>query len=138
MSSLLRHQMIERFAAPSAEKGDDAAITLWEQLSTKIISIIGAGGFQSLYARSQFVAQVCFPWLAADEFPIQTDQILAHLKKCFESQTPVEASAANKQLLITLTNILASLIGETLTTSILRSAWDSDASVQAGKDFRNE
>ncbi|NDP48801.1 MAG: hypothetical protein GZ085_10520 [Sulfuriferula multivorans] len=138
MSSLLRHQMIVSLATPPAEKGADAAMTLWEKLSTKIIAIIGAGGFQSLYARSLFIAQAQFPWLATDEVPKQTDQLFAQLKKYFESQTPVQASAANSLLLITLTDILASLIGEALTTSILRSAWDSDASVLAGKGFRNE
>ena len=138
MSKQLRHQLIESLAAAPGDKGVDAAMRLWEQMSTKIIAIIGAGGFHSLYARSQFIAQAQFPWLATDDLPRQTDQLFAQLKKYFESQTPVQASAANNLLLITLTDILASLIGEALTTSILRSAWDSDASVVAGKGLRNE
>lgn len=111
---------------------------LWEQMSTKIISIVGEGGFHSLYARSLFIARVRFPWLAADELSTQTDQLFTQLRKCFEAQTPVQVSTANSLLLITFTDILASLIGEALTTSILRSAWDSDASNQAGKGFNNE
>jgi hypothetical protein len=138
MSSLLRHQLVESLTAPHTKKGADAAMMLWEQMSTKIISIVGEGGFHSLYARSLFIARARFPWLAADELPTQTDQLFAQLKKCFESQTPVQASAGNSLLLITFTDILASLIGEALTTSILRSAWDSDASGQAGKGLENE
>jgi len=138
MSSLLRHQMIESLATPPPEKGADAAMMLWEQMATKLISIVGEGGFHSLYARSLHIAQARFPWLAAETLPTQTDQRLVQLKKCFEAQTPEQASAANNLLLITFTDILASLIGEALTTSILRSAWDSDASGQAGKGFKNE
>lgn len=138
MSSLLRHQMIESLATPPAEKGADVAMRLWEQMSTKIISIVGEGGFQSLYVRSLFLARARFPWLAADALPTQTDQLFAQLNTCFESQAPEQARAANSLLLITFTDILASLIGEALTTSILRSAWDSDASDLAGKGFKNE
>ncbi len=138
MSNQSRHQMIESIATPSPEKGADAAIRLWEQMSTQIISIIGKGGFHSLYARSLFIARAHFPWLAADELPAQTDPLFAQLQKFFEAQTPVQASAANSQLLITFTDILASLIGEALTISILRSAWEGDTSDQAEKDLKNE
>jgi hypothetical protein len=137
MSSLLRHQMIESLAALPPEKGADAAMRLWAQMSTKIISIIGEGGFHSLYARSLFIVQARFPWLAADELPT-ADRLLAQLRTCFETQAPVQASAANSLLLITFTDILASLIGEALTTSILRSAWEADASEQTAKGFKHE
>lgn len=40
-----------------------------------------------------------------------------------EGQAPAQASEANSLLMITFTDILASLIGEQLTTSILRLAW---------------
>ncbi|MHB1085739.1 MAG: hypothetical protein ACYCZA_12990 [Thiobacillus sp.] len=138
MSKQLRHQLIESLATPLPGTDADAAMRLWEQMSSKIISIIGAGGFHSLYARSLFIARAHFPWLAPDEMPALTDQLFAQLKKCFESQTPMQASAANSLLLITFTDILASLIGEALTTSILRSAWEADASVLAGKGSNNE
>ncbi|HEY9099318.1 MAG TPA: hypothetical protein VIN38_10645 [Thiobacillus sp.] len=106
---------------------------LWEQMSSRIISIIGAGGFHSLYARSLFMTQSHFPWLTADALPTQADQLFAQLKKCLGSQPPAQASAANSLLLVTFTDILASLIGEALTTSILRSAWEADASGQTAK-----
>ncbi len=139
---LLRHQIIESVMAQHAEKVADAAITLWEQMATQIISIVGEGGFNSLYARSVFLTQPTFPALAANSLPPhphqQTDHRFAALKLSFEGQTPAEVSAANSLLLITFTGILASLIGEQLTTHILRSAWDNDASDRAGKEFKNE
>ena len=56
----------------------------------------------------------------------------------FERQSSAQASAANSLLLINFANILASLIGEQLTTSILRSAWGNDASMKADKEFKHE
>jgi hypothetical protein len=121
--------------APHAEKAADAAINLWEQMATEIISIVGEGGFNSLYARSVFLTRPTFPWLAASSLgrpdksfssSPQTDHRFAGLKMSLEGQTPAQASEANSLLLITFTDILAALIGEQLTTSILRLAWGSE------------
>ncbi len=137
-SALLRHQKINSLMAQPTEKVADAAIDLWEQMATQIISIVGEGGFNSLYARSVFLAQSSFPWLTAAALSSQHDHRFAQLKTSLAEQTPAQASAANSLLLITFTDILATLIGEPLTTSILRSAWGNDASDSAGKEFTNE
>jgi hypothetical protein len=112
--------------APHAEKAADAAINLWEQMATEIISVVGEGGFNSLYARSVFLTRPTFPWLAAGALPPQVDHRFAGLKMSLEGQTPAQASEANRLLLTTFTDILAALIGEQLTTSILRLAWGSE------------
>jgi len=137
-SDVLRHQVIENLMAPHPEKGADAAIGLWEQMATQIISLVGEGGFNSLYARSVFLTQSTFPWLTASALSPQADHRFVQLKTSFEGQTPAEVYAANRLLLITFTDILAALIGEQLTTSILRLAWSVDASDKAGKEFENE
>ena len=133
-NGLLRQQIIKSLMAQHPEKVADAAINLWEQMTTQIISIVGEGGFNSLYVRSLFLTQSSFPWLP----PPQAEHQFAQLKASFESQTPALASEANYLLLITFTDILATLIGEELTTSILRSAWGNDASGRADKEFENE
>ena len=56
-SDLLRHQIITSLMAQHTEKVADAAVSLWEQMATQIISIVGEGGFNSLYARSVFLTQ---------------------------------------------------------------------------------
>lgn len=136
-SDLLRHRIIESLMARHAEKAADAAVNLWEQMATEVISIVGEGGFNSLYARSVFLSQTTFPWLAAGSLSSQTDRRFAELKTSLEAQTPAQAREANSLLLVNFTDILASLIGEKLTTVILRSAWGSDASDRAGKEFQN-
>jgi hypothetical protein len=137
-SDLRRRQIIESLMAQPPEQVADAAISLWEQLATEIISIVGVGGFNSLYARSVFLTQSTHPWLFAGSWTAQTNQRFADLRVCLAEQPPAHASEASRLLLITFTDILASLIGERLTAGILRSAWGNDASDRADKEFNNE
>lgn len=134
----LRRQLIERQMAQHTEQVADAAISLWERMATQIVSIVGEGGFNSLYARSVFLAQPTFPWLAPNSLSSQTDQRFVELKTSLAGQMPAQARAANSLLLITFTDILAALIGEQLTASILRSAWGNDASYSTSKEFQHE
>jgi len=124
--------------AQHKDKVADAAIGLWEQMATQIISIVGEDGFNSLYARSVYLAQPKFPWLTANSLSPQTDQRFAELKMHLEGQTLLQAREANSLLLLTFTGILATLIGEPLTSRILRSAWGNDASYSTSKEFKNE
>jgi len=137
-SELLRQQLVKRLMAHTEEEVADTAIDLWEQIATQIISIIGEGGFDSLYLRSVFLTQSTYPWLAAVLPQVKIDQRFTDLKISFEGQTPEQVSAANSLLLITFTDILASLIGEQLTNRILRSAWGDSPSKMPGKEFQNE
>lgn len=136
--NLLRHQIIINIMAQHTEKFADVEINLWEQMATQIISIVGEAGFNSLFARSIFLTQSTYPWLAASSESPHTDQRFAELKTSFEGQMPAQVSDANSLLLITFTDILAALIGEQLTTRILRSAWGNDLWDRAGKELKNE
>jgi len=135
---LPRQRLIERLMAQHPEKVADAAIYLWERMAAQIISIVGEDGFNSLYARSVFLAQPTFPWLTASALSQPYDQRFAELKKGFEEQTPSQAREANSLLLLTFTGILAALIGEPLTTRILCAAWGDDASTSTRMEFKHE
>ena len=108
----------------------NAAIVLWEQLAAQIVAIIGVGGFNSLYARSLFLTQSSFPWLTGCALSCSVEERFTALKSAIETQVPADALEANKRLLCTFTDILASLIGEELTSSILRTAWGGHAPEQ--------
>jgi hypothetical protein len=133
-AALLRQQIIASLMAQQPENIANAAMDLWEKLAGEIISVVGEGGFNSLYERSVHLAQPTFPWLP----PAQAGHRFAELRTCLAGQAPAHARAANSLLLTTFTDILASLIGEQLTASILRSAWGTLASVPAGKELDNE
>ena len=135
-SDLPRHQIIKSLMASPTESVADASIILWEQMAIQIISIVGEDGFNSLYARSLFLTQSEFPWLAAGSLAPSLIIGLQGLKTSLEGIAPAQASEANTLLLIKFTDILASLIGEQLTSHILQLAWGIDISNSAGKEFQ--
>lgn len=116
----------------------DAAIHLWEQLATQIIIIVGEDGFNSLYARSLFLSQAKFPWLAASSLTPNAEHRFAGLKTSLEGQAPVQASEATSLLLITFTDVLASLIGEQLTTFILGLAWGIETRIALARNIKDD
>ncbi|WON74042.1 hypothetical protein [Nitrosospira sp. Is2] len=135
-NELPRHRLIKSLLVESDEQIADAAISLWEPMASEIISIVGEEGFNSLYARTIFLHRAVFPWLSVASDQLQANQGLAELKMSFKKQTPTQVSEANNLLLITFTDILASLIGEQLTTRILCLAWSTDISNCTGKEFQ--
>lgn len=137
-NNLLRRRIIRNLTAQHTDNVADASIELWERMASQIILIVGEGGFNSLYARSLLLTRSAFPWLPADSVPAKNGQRFTELKISFDGQPPLQANQANSQLLITFTDILASLIGEHLTIRILCSAWDADALDRFGKEFKNE
>lgn len=136
--ALLRQHLIASLIAQQPEHIADAAMDHWQKLADEIISIVGEAGFNSLYERSVLLAQSAFPWLPACPSPPQTPHRFADLGARLAEQAPADARAAHSLLLTTFTDILASLIGEQLTASILRSAWGDPASFTAGKELDNE
>ncbi|MDO9422481.1 MAG: hypothetical protein Q7T66_17610 [Herminiimonas sp.] len=105
----------------------ETSIQLWEKLARELISIIGEGGFHSLYKRSLHLTGATFPWMAPDSTLPQNSSDFVDLKKCLAGQDAANAGEASAALLIIFIDILALLIGELLTSSILRSAWGDDA-----------
>lgn len=133
-----RHQMIRRAVTQRPEAIVDVTISLWERLASELISIIGEGGFQSLYSRSGHLSGATFPWLVLGHSSPQSDTRFAGLRMSLEGRDIAEASEASITLLITFIDIVALLIGEALTTGILRSAWGDDALDMAVKELQND
>ena len=130
-----RHRMIKRAVMQRPEAIVDVTIHLWQRLASELISIIGEGGFQSLYSRGVHLTRVTFPWIVPSHSSQPTDSAFAGLKICLAGRDFKEASEASAALLNTFIDILIALIGELLTTSILRSAWGDDAVDIVGKEL---
>lgn len=105
----------------------DVSILLWEKLARELVSIIGEGGFQSLYKRSLHLTTPAFPWMTSCSSLVPNGSGLEELRNCLAAQNSTTAGEASTALLITFIDILALLIGEHLTSSILRMAWGDDA-----------
>lgn len=139
--SLQRQQIIASLLAQQPENIADAAMSHWEKLADEIISIVGEAGFASLYERTLHLAQSTFPWLTPNSSPLQpapNGHRFVELGMRLANQSPVHAREAHGLLLTIFTDILASLIGEQLTASMLRAAWGNIASVTPGKENDNE
>jgi hypothetical protein len=135
-SDLPRHQIIKILMAQPPEKAADAAIHIWEQMASHIITIIGEDGFNSLYARSLFLSQAKFPWLSTSSPTPNAVHRFDELKTSLEAQAPAQASEANSLLLVTFIEILASLIGAQLTSHILQLAWGINTGNSTNKEFQ--
>jgi hypothetical protein len=133
-----RHQIIRTAILHRPEATARVTAALWNPLATEITSIIGKGGFDSLYSRCIHLVAVKFPWLAASHSSQPFDSRFADLQTILEGRDAGEAGEASISLLITFLDILATLIGESLTSTILRSAWGEDALNIAVKDFDND
>jgi hypothetical protein len=129
-----RHQIIRSTMAQQPEDAADRSIHLWELLAARLTSLIGDIGFNSLFTRSLDLTGIQFPWLIVNHSLQTTESRFADLKVNFGNHSAAEASEASQMLLIIFTDILAALIGESLTIQILNSAWSTDVSAKEGKE----
>ena len=125
--------MIERNVMRSPDLPQAAIIALWQRLAVELSAIIGQSGFDTLYARSIHVVRTRHPWLEEG-----ADAGFERLKAGLQGQEPAAAGAASIELLTTFTDTLVQLIGASLTTAILRSAWGQDTADTAAKELNNE
>ena len=122
---------MEKIFSLTAQRPEDVAglaVQLWGSLALELIPIVGEAGFTILYARSLHITQRIYPWIAAASAPQATDSQFASLKTQLEARPFTEAGEGFEALLVTFIDILALLIGEPLTTSILHAAWGDSAS----------
>lgn len=131
-----RNQMIRKAVLQRPQAIPDATVRLWQCLASELIAIIGDGGFQSLYARSVYLNIASFSWLTPVHPAQGSDARFAGLQKDLEGQEVSQAGEASITLLITFIDILAVLIGDLLTASILHAAWGDDATDIAVKELQ--
>jgi hypothetical protein len=126
------HRLIALLVGRSVGDIGDVAQTLWDSLSRQLVALIGQEGFHALYDRSLHLASARFAWLAPADAPTAAQPRLEALACALRARAADEARKATIELLWTFTGLLSSLIGDNLTTNILRTAWGSafDQAVQ--------
>ena len=118
--------LIKRVILRRPEAVVDVTVLLWEKLAVELVSIIGEGGFHSVYARSGTLVSTRFPWMLLNSSTQQIDARFAGLRSSLESQEVGIAIDASLALLTTFLDILTTLIGEFLMTNLLQAAWGDD------------
>lgn len=106
-----------------AEQVADAIVALWLEIEQALHPIIGHRGVAALYNRSLHLTAVAYPWLAIDHpgFPAAVDP--SALRSALVQQTAAEAATGGSALFLTFHELLASLVGASLTDRLLRYVW---------------
>lgn len=105
-----------------------AAAGALDALVSELDPLIGNRGVSALYRRSLQLVRADFPWLCPVDASETTSTPGADLRANLDRRSADEAGAASLALLTTLTNLLATLIGEPLTHRILLAAWGTGGS----------
>lgn len=131
----LRALLAQRIGNPSnARTVADAAIDTWDQLAAELVPVIGVGGVNVLFNRALYLIGATFPWLATVEEHVDGGERLADLRAHLENQEAAVAAEAASALLATFIELLATLIGETLTERLLMPVWAAGAPVRKAED----
>lgn len=109
--------------APDAEAVAAAAIDVWRRMAARLTPVIGAQGVDVLFRRALLLTSRVFVWLAAVNNDDDADALQESLRRCLASQERAVAMAASVALLIRFSELLTSLIGETLTGRLLEQVW---------------
>lgn len=112
----------------------EAAIRKWDQIARQLAPIIGEGGFRALYVRGLHLTRSTYPWLPVAQEPDQTTPFTS-LRVSLQGRESTEARDASNALLVTFTELLATFIGEGLTTRLLSSVRADDGN-KAGQETR--
>lgn len=101
----------------------DAVLTVWAQIDDALHPIIGRRGVAALYNRSLKVTAASYAWLGGTDGDALADRDPATLRAALVGQTSTEAAAGALALFQAFRDLLASLVGASLTDRLLQPVW---------------
>jgi hypothetical protein len=131
-SDNMRQQVFRRMLEREAGNGANApaiaaaARRLYERFAQQLTPLIGDAGVAAICARSLYLTQRNVSGLAPVRTSAQGDAPFALLQGSLEQQDPAVATEIAVAVLATASELLASFIGESLTTRLLCEAWPDD------------
>jgi len=128
MRQFVFRRMLVREAGTAAEASAVAAAAgrLWEHLARQLVPLIGDAGIAALCDRGVHLAQRQVPGLALPPLSEADGTPFTRAHQFIANQEPALVDEAAVALLTTVTELLASFIGDSLTTRLLREAWPDD------------
>lgn len=100
-----------------------ATAEIWLQMSAQLTPVIGGNGVDAILKRSLYLTSAAFPWLASPDEQIDHESLPVRISMRLAGRDPVAAAQASSSLLITFTELLATLIGNSLTRRLLDPLW---------------
>jgi hypothetical protein len=114
-------------ADPNAERIAEAFVSVCQQVDRLLCPIFGHRGAAALYKRSLYLTGKTHAWLADSGQSFEAPVEFTVVKSLLAAQDDQLASAGACTFLQTLYDLLASMVGPSLTETLLRSLW-ADAS----------
>jgi hypothetical protein len=128
--SELQRAAIRRTLAHHAGKTADAKViaaatlSIWTKMVTRLAPVIGVRGVDVLFRRALHLTQNDFAWLAIAGGAEKEDaDLLANIKERLEGCEAEVAIEASYTLLVTFTELLTALIGESLVGRLFDPVW---------------
>ncbi len=119
----IRTALAQGTRVPNTDTTAQATAAVWRSVTAQLAPVIGARGLDVLFGRAFHKTSMAFPWLAVGEGRGAAGSALPRLAERLAGQAPAIAAEASFMLLLTFTELLATLIGETLTTRLLAPVW---------------
>jgi hypothetical protein len=137
----LAQQVVAKRAGPSADAAALAAAALrtYEEFARVAAPLIGQAGVEALMSRAVHLARRQYPWLGSDrpDSPEHEGDTFAQVARCLEQAEAAIAGNAAGAIFGLSAGLLATLIGDGLTASLLYKAWP-DAFPMPAKRSDNE
>lgn len=119
---LLAH---ETEAEPAtSERRAAASGRLLDEVSQRLAQVMGHAGTRAVFLRAVNLCKSDFPFLDGCLVPIERGEGIAEpLRTCLQAQTPEVIGAVSVTLVATFAGLLATVIGDRLTLSLLQQIW---------------
>ncbi len=121
-------------AGASAAQVADASVAAWAAVHAALSPVIGARGSAALYKRSLHLARSAYPLLAKAYDAASEGGEYSALRAVLTQQSAADAAAAHDAMLRTFHDLLADLIGRSLTQRLLQAAWGAPSGADAEED----
>ena len=101
-----------------------AMVSTWQDIAAALDPVVGQEGVAAIYRRSILLSAKKHPWLRGVDEDVQTAMNLESLKSTLEQRTASDAVVGVSAFLQTFHDLLAGLIGDSLTGRLLHSVWN--------------
>ena len=118
-------------AGASAAQIASAVTSTWQAIEAALWPIVGKAGVAALFQRSLLLAAKSHPWLPSESTLVLD---IARLQAVLARQPSDVAADGGGAVLQSFHDLLATLVGPSLTARLLGSVWDTLSSGQPAQD----
>jgi len=101
----------------------EATLRTWQLMADRLAPVIGTKGVDTLFSYSLYLTCATYRWLEIAENHGENADLPASILARLSSREADAAAEAGYTLLVTFTELLATMIGESLTERLLLPAW---------------